>query len=290
MVDRRRHRGHWRAFPALAALLLLGGCPRDEPAAEAGAGGVNGPAADADPAAAVCLQGGPFVARGELAIDRPGDAPPLPIDELRWSAHEGCERFVIALRGAAVPAGVAAELIRELGVLRITIPGAATITQEATLLLMDGDLARAAYTLRAPEPRTTWVDLHLAAPAEAFAAVLREPARVVVDLRPGGGGVPEPPVAGDRVVVLEPRPGATAYPLRITGYARTFEANVVIRLEQGGEDRVETFTTATDWVDAWGHFTLTVAEGPTGPVRLHVGEHSARDGTWQGVVVDLELR
>jgi hypothetical protein len=290
MVDSQRRGGRWRALPALAALSLLGGCPRDQPAAEPGAGGVNGPVSDADVAAAVCLQGGPFVARGELAISRPGDAPPLPVDELRWSAHDGCERFVIALRGAAVPAGVTAELIRALGVLRVTVPGATTVAREATELRMDGDLARAAYAIRAPEPRTTWVDLHLAAPAEAFAAVLRDPARVVVDLRPGGGGVPEPPVASDRVVVLEPRPGAAAYPLRITGYARTFEANVVIRLEQDGEDRVETFTTATAWVDAWGHFTLTVAEGPTGRVRLHVGEHSARDGTWQGVVVDLELR
>jgi hypothetical protein len=290
MADRHRRGGRWRPLPALAALLLLGGCPQEEPAAEPGAGEVNGPVSAAGPTAAVCLQGGPFVARGGLAIVRPGDASPLPVAALRWSAHEGCERFVIALRGDAVPAGVAAELIRELGLVRVTIPGAATVAPEATELRTEGDLAHAAYTLRAPEPRTTWVDLHLAAPAEAYAAVLREPARIVVDLRPGGGSVPAPPVAGDRVVVLEPRPGAAAYPLRITGYARTFEANVVIRLEQDGEERVEAFTTATAWVDAWGHFTLTVADGPTGPVRLQVGEHSARDGTWHGVVVDLELR
>jgi hypothetical protein len=91
-------------------------------------------------------------------------------------------------------------------------------------------------------------------------------------------------------VVLEPRPGPASYPLTITGYARTFEANVVARLEQGGEEVLETFTTATAWVDAWGHFSFTIDDGPTGPVRLHVGEYEARDGAWEGVVVELRMR
>jgi hypothetical protein len=89
---------------------------------------------------------------------------------------------------------------------------------------------------------------------------------------------------------VEPRPGAATYPLTVTGYARTFEANVVARLEREGEEVVETFTTATAWVDAWGQFSLTIAEGPTGPVVLHVGERSARDGTWQGAAVELNMR
>jgi hypothetical protein len=53
---------------------------------------------------------------------------------------------------------------------------------------------------------------------------------------------------------------------------------------------VQDFTTATAWVDAWGHYSLVIPEGPTGPVVLHVGEHSARDGTWEGVAIRLQLR
>jgi hypothetical protein len=90
--------------------------------------------------------------------------------------------------------------------------------------------------------------------------------------------------------VLEPRPGAASYPLTITGYARTFEANVVARLEEDGEDVHVAFTTATAWADAWGHFSLTIHAGPTGPIRLHVGEYSAKDGTWEGAVVELRVR
>jgi hypothetical protein len=135
-----------------------------------------------------------------------------------------------------------------------------------------------------------YVDVHLADAAEAHVSLLREPARVVVDLRPGGGALPPPPARDARVVVLEPRGGPASYPLTVTGYSRTFEANVVARLEQGGEEVFETFTTATAWVDAWGHYSLSIPRGPAGPVTLHVGEYSARDGSWEGVAVELEMR
>jgi hypothetical protein len=98
-----------------------------------------------------------------------------------------------------------------------------------------------------------------------------------------------PAPRGDRVVVLEPRPGAASYPLAVTGYARTFEANVVVRLEQDGQEVYDDFTTATAWADAWGYFSFTIDQGPSGPVVLHVGEHSARDGTWEGVAIELEM-
>jgi hypothetical protein len=91
-------------------------------------------------------------------------------------------------------------------------------------------------------------------------------------------------------VVLQPRPGTASYPLTVTGYARTFEANVVVRLERDGDDVYDDFTTATAWTDAWGHYSFTIPDGPTGPVVLHVGEYSARDGTWDGVAVELDMR
>lgn len=91
-------------------------------------------------------------------------------------------------------------------------------------------------------------------------------------------------------MILEPRPGAASYPLAVTGYARTFEANVVVRLEQDGRDVHQDHTTATSWMDAWGYFRFTIPDGPVGGVVLHVGEHSARDGSWEGVAVRLQVR
>jgi hypothetical protein len=271
----------------LTVVPLLVGCPGDgENAAtnEVTTGEV-----------AVCLQGEPFVADGEIPLQTAGAGDADRVSQLRWEAHEGCERFVIDLSagegGPASGAGeVRAELLRELGVVRVSLRDVEWVDPDATDETFRGPLARAAYAVWSDEGRWVYVDLHLAEAAEAHVALLGDPARVVVDLRPGGGPIPQPAVTDERVVVLEPRPGAATYPLTVTGYARTFEANVVARLEQDGTDVHESFTTATAWADAWGHYSLTIPEGPPGPVRLHVGEYSARDGTWEGAVVELTMR
>lgn len=262
-------------------------------------------------APADCLRGEPFVADGP--VPPPGEPGPLAVDVeesapaasgmrdahrvsgLRWEAHEGCERFVIDLvaeeEEPATSAGrVRAEVLRDLGVVRISLRDVEWVDREATDATFDGPLARGAYAVWSPEGRWVYVDLHLADAAEAHVALLEDPARVAVDLRPGGGPVPEPAPRARHVVVLDPRPGSAEYPLTVTGYARTFEANVVGRLEREGETVADTFTTATAWVDAWGHYSLTLPGGPTGAVTLQVGDYSAKDGTWEGAAVELEMR
>lgn len=267
--------------------LLVVACPQDRGDPPADDVAVND--------VAVCLQGEPFVAEGAIALDAAEAGDAHRVSNLRWEAHAGCERFVIDLVGEdgspATSAGeVRAEVLRDLGVVRLSLREVEHVDPDATDISLDGPLARAAYAVWSPEGRWVYVDLHLLDEAEAHVTVLDEPARVVIDLRPGGGALPSPAVANERVVVLEPRPGEAAYPLTVTGYARTFEANVVARIEQEGEPVDETFTTATAWADAWGHYSLTFDEGPAGRIELHVGEHSARDGTWQGVVVELNMR
>jgi hypothetical protein len=242
--------------------------------------------------AAVCLQGEPFVEDGAFPLESPGPGDANRVSDLRWERHPGCERFVVDLVGeddspASMPGDVRVEVLRELGVVRVSLRDVEWVDPGATEESFGGPLARAAYSVWSPDGRWVHVDVHLGDAAEAHATVLRDPARVVVDLRPGGGPVPEPAPSDDRVVVLQPRPGPVSYPFQVTGYARTFEANVVARLEQQGEAVFDTFTTATAWVDAWGHYSITVRDGPAGNVVLHVGEHSARDGTWEGVAVEI---
>lgn len=293
--------------PLLMAVALLAACndaqddrgdgePRDPPSptAEAQSDGDAGARSLESSSRPVCLEGGSFLADGPLPLDPRSDGDAARVGELRWEGHEGCERFVIDLMGeegspAAAAGDVRARLLRRLGVVRIDLREVESVDPQATDARFDGPLARAAYAVWSPEGRWTYVDLHLADAAEARVLLLADPARVVVDLRPGGGGLPAPAASGQRVVVLEPRPGPASYPLTVSGYARTFEANVVARLERSGERVHEDFTTATAWVDAWGHYSITIPDGPPGPVRLHVGEHSARDGTWEGVAVDLEM-
>jgi hypothetical protein len=280
----------WAFILAAATALVLAGCPADDRAVDDRA--LEEPVAEGP----VCLQGKPFVADGEVPVAEaaaPADAERL--GALRWEAHDGCERLVIDLltegRDAAQgPGDVTAEVLREVGVVRVSLRNVEWVEPDATNARFDGPLARAAYAVFSPEGRWVFLDIHLAEPAEAHVATLSQPARVVVDLRPGGPTVPDLPISENRVVVLEPRPGTASYPLTVRGYARTFEANVVVRLEHQGEETYEDFTTATAWADAWGHFELTIEDGPRGDVTLHVGEHSARDGVWEGAEVALELR
>jgi hypothetical protein len=277
----------------LLAALVLSGCGRDD-----GRRGPAGEPAQQDGAAAanaVCLQGERFTAEGAIEVPPAnGAADAAVVRALRWEPHDGCERLVIDLgagedEGAAAPGEVRAEVLRELGVVRVTLPGIDRAHAEATDATFDGALAAAAYAVRSPDGQYVFVDVHLASATEANVSVLREPARVVVDLRPGGAAPGGAPLREQRVVVLRPLPGDASYPLEITGYARTFEANVVARLVREGADVSEQFTTATSWLEAWGYFTIVIEDGPAGAVTLHVGEYSAKDGTWEGARIPLRL-
>jgi hypothetical protein len=245
----------------------------------------------------VCLQAEEFIADGPFDVVAPAAGEDLTIVDLRWAAHEGCERFVIELAGPnnEVDHGtgeLAFEFLRALGVVRVHLFEATGIDLEgepaAAELDIAGELAIGAYAVRAAAG-SLFVDLHIGDEAEAALTLLDEPARVVVDLRPGGGPMPVPAARGDLTVVLEPRNGALVdFPFIVRGYARHFEANVVVRFEQDGHPvGDETFTTGTDWTAAWGYFEFTVEEGPGGAFELLVGEYSAADGTWHGVTVEL---
>jgi hypothetical protein len=273
--------GAWRHAVAAAVLgaALLAACgPRPDPADRVS-----------------CPQGPGFIGDGQLPLDAGlrGDAALL--QSLRHEVVDGCERVTLGLARAdgmpaATPGQVQAELRRDLGVIRVSLLDVDQVSPTATDARFDGPLGRAAWVVRSPDGPWLYTDVQLGDAAEAQVRLGRDPARIEIDLRPGGGPLPAPPAISTRTVVLAPRPGRSVYPLTITGHARTFEANVVARLEQQGTSHVEAFTTATGYLDAWGAYTLTLDDGPAGPVTLHVGEYSARDGTWEGVAIDLDLR
>jgi hypothetical protein len=241
---------------------------------------------------ASCLQAAAYVDDGPIAVNGTAEGNADRVLDLRWAAHEGCERFVIDLvdedGNAASGAGrVEAALLRDLGLVRVELLDVEWVEPDASDAEFEGPLATRAFSVWSPDGRWTFVDLHLGEAAEAAVTLLDD--RVVVDLVPGGTALPAPAVHEGLVVVLEPRGGTSTYPLTVFGYSRTFEANVVVRLEQDGDAVFEEPTTATSWVDAWGYYSLTIDDGPSGAVTLHVGEHSARDGEWQGVAIDLEM-
>jgi len=250
-----------------------------------------------------CLDGDAFVANGALPVESDAsDGGPRRIDTIGWASHDGCERLVIDISGADAPTGeapqrsasmpatpgaVRAELLRDLGILRIELPDAVSVDTAATEEFFEGPLARSAYSVIATDGQGFFIDVHLGSAAEARVTTLARPARIVADLRLGGDPVPPPAVASRRVVVIQPRGAEATYPFELMGYARTFEGNVVARIEQEGRQVVERFTTSTGWLEAWGFYSITFQDGAAGPVELHVGEYSARDGTWEGASLQL---
>jgi hypothetical protein len=246
---------------------------------------------------------------GDSANGTPGEIHDLQIRSFRWAAHGDTERVVILLggenpvdvsnadgsneRGVDTPAArttgggsVDVTFVRELGLVRARLRRAHATAVTDTLL--PGRLAGAAYAVRAPD-RSLYVDVHLLRASYARALALSNPPRVAIDLVPGGSALPPVAVRSSRVVVLTPRAGAVAYPLAVTGYARTFEATVAVHLRGASGAHADTFTTAADWSETWGEFATTVSHGPRGSVTLFVGEHSPRNGAEEGVTIPLTL-
>lgn len=256
------------------------------------------PTAEPTPTSEVppCLEDDDFVETGPIGTFGEFDGDARLVDALRWEPHDGCERLVIDLADAdGEPADrtgvVDAEFLRHLGVVRVHLDEdflLRPLDHEATGQLFEGELAHAAYTVWSLAG-TAYVDVHLADAALARVLVLESPARVVVDLQPGGEAVPPPPAADDNIVLMEPRPGDAEYPLLVTGYARTFEGSVLARIRTNAEPDVDANTTAAAWEETWGEFSLEITTGPVGEAELFVGELSEVRGIEEGVFIDLVL-
>ena len=91
------------------------------------------------------------------------------------------------------------------------------------------------------------------------------------------------------VVLISPVEGPVESPVVVNGYSRNFEANTIARITQGSDVLAEGFTTAADWSETWGEFTVTLEPTGTGPSDLFVGEQSAQDGSDRGAVIPIDL-
>lgn len=204
---------------------------------------------------------------------------------LSWTAFEGCERLVVefATAGGAPatePGGVRAELLRDQGIIRLRLAEGVTSTAIADRVV-EHDLVDRVYVVRSLD-EDLYVDIHLGSAVQARASINRSPAQVIVDLKAGGPELEARPIVTDVAVVITPTEPSAEYPLIVTGYARTFEATVVMRIRQDNLLDIEDVTSAADYLITWGEFRFEVAEGPDGMVDVFVGEDSPSDGSERG--------
>jgi len=108
----------------------------------------------------------------------------------------------------------------------------------------------------------------------------------------------DPRATSDRILVTAPKPGDVANsgaPLRVTGSARVFEANVSWRLldSAGKEAASGHFNASLGSSAIWGTFapTIPLPANVRGNLTLQLFESSPKDGTAQGVVqIPLAVR
>ncbi|MGH8958068.1 MAG: Gmad2 immunoglobulin-like domain-containing protein [Acidimicrobiia bacterium] len=237
-----------------------------------------------------CGDGGEMSEEGEVASAEGNASDAEQIGAITWETNPECERFTIDFVTAqAAPATTAptmsAEMMRSSAVLRVFLDLEAT---SLTDQLVQSGLVDRVYVARRAD-RSLFVDFHLAAPALARVSVAESPGQVVVELEPGGSEYEGLAAFAQNVVVISPTTGPVEVPTEIAGYSRNFEANTMARISQGGAILDENFTTAADWVETWGEYSLTLDPAGTGNAELFVGEQSAQDGSDRGVVIDIEL-
>lgn len=236
-----------------------------------------------------CGEGEPMTEDGEIVGGgTSGDAE--QIGAITWETNPECEVFTIDFVTAqAAPATSAptmsAEFFRSSAVVRIHVDLEAT---SVTDQLVQSGLVDRVYVARRPD-RSLFVDFHLLAPALARVTVAESPGQVLLELEPGGRELEGLAAFAQNVVVISPTTGPVEVPTEVTGYSRNFEANTIARISQGGSVLDENFTTAADWVETWGEYSLTLEPAGSGQAELFVGEQSAQDGSDRGVVIDIEL-
>jgi hypothetical protein len=227
---------------------------------------------------------------GEVASAESGSSDAEQIGAITWETDPECERFTIDFVTAqAAPAtsapAMSAELIRSSAVLRVFLDLEAT---SVTDQLVQSGLVDRVYVARRAD-RSLFVDFHLASPALARVSVEESPGQVLVELEPGGSEYEGLSAFAQNVVVITPTTGSVEVPTEIAGYSRNFEANTLARISQGGTVLDEGFTTASDWVETWGEYSLSLDPAGSGEAELFVGEQSAQDGSDRGVVIEIEL-
>jgi hypothetical protein len=235
-----------------------------------------------------CVEDNEFFESGQVArIDQPSsDASILGL--ISWDTESGCERFRLDFETnegapATTPPSMAVEFLDSGQVLRIHLDLEQTVLTDQ---LVETPLVERLYVVRAIDGGL-FVDFHLAAPSQARGSVRNSPAGLTVELQMGVQPFTGEAAISDQVVVLEPLQGSeTDATVEVAGYARTFEASVLVIATTAGQTVAETTAQAADWVETWGEFRTSI-QVPPGPIALFVGEESPNDGALAGAVVEI---
>lgn len=238
-----------------------------------------------------CVTEADFKEGGIVAAFEPLSSDTHTIGLISWEATQSCETFTFSFvtsegAPATTPPSITVEYVEEAPILRVHVDTESTVLGDQ---LVETNLVDRLYVVRSLDGGM-YVDLHLAAPAQAAARAQSSPAQLTLDLQPGIVELAAGSANSDRVVLVAPEDGADhPTPVAISGYARTFESNVMIIATAGDRVIAEESTTAADSNLTWGEFRADL-DLPAGEVLVFVGEASAEDGSLEGVTINLTVR
>lgn len=171
-------------------------------------------------AEAACPEGDVMLADGRLlGFDRP-DSDGTRIAGITWQSTGQCQVLTVTFATddgapATTPPSIDARLLRNAGVLRIDTASTGSVVVDQ--LVEEGSVER--LFVPVDEDDFRFIDLVLSEPAVARARVLTSPARLEIELEPGGPDVGRPLIS-PRVVLVEPGSAAVAESvLDIAGYS-----------------------------------------------------------------------
>ena len=282
-----------RAFP-IVVLLIVSACGP--------MGGITTTTAAVPPAPATaappplvpepgCPQAIEFTSEERvLRLDQPTSDTGM-IGLVSWDLSQGCESFQIdfeTIEGApsTTPPSAIVEYLDTRQVIRVFLDIDKTVITDQSI---ETELVDRLYVVRALNGGM-FVDFHLAKPVEARARITNSPAQLTLQLQSGTLPFEGTAALSQHAVVVEPSDGSVgATSVRISGYARTFEANVLIIATSGDRVVTETNAVAADWLETWGEFQ-TRLDLPAGETSIFVGESSPKDGSLSGVTIRMTNR
>lgn len=232
-----------------------------------------------------------FVASGRIGRITQPTSDSRALGLISRVVDDGCEKFSFDFETtenapSTTPPSVDAEFLDGERIVRIHVDIEQTVIADQ---LVETDLVDRIYVVRALDG-SMFIDLHLAEAANARIMVSNSPARLRLELTPRDGELAGAASVSDVVVVINPANEATVgQELSVEGYARTFEANVLILASRGDQVVAQQSATAADWVETWGQFSSDVSLTPGG-VNMFVGEESPEDGALRGVTLRLTVQ
>lgn len=240
-----------------------------------------------------CPEDTGFVEAGRvMRVDQPtSDTGTLGL--ISWAADDGCERLTVEFETtegapATTPPTVVVDFLESRQILRAWTDLDSTVVTDQ---LLETSLVDRLFVVRDLDGGM-FLDLHLKGPVRARAVVSNSPARLTLEIEPGAQPFVSTAFVTGNVVVITPGAGTEAVAgaaLDVTGYARTFEASVLVMATVGDRVVSETTTTAGDSRGTWGEFRTSIRV-PPGELSLFVGEESLTDGSGSGATINLTVR